>query len=215
MRQVPCRAWYHTAINGLFLLEVSIQERAIYGYVILCSMRHLPHYYGPKTMSNNDDHTRQTVFYLFATLNSNLSPDPNSPFLSQLPFFLFPFLQSCRRLLPLSLPPCRSACSAQGYTKISFPDCVKLDETVAFCLPTAGRRMQCCHPIFKQPGKALLVQPCSVAPARSLLLCGFVLIWMEMKREGLSAPSLRHHLLHCSDLNPFLEVTFWMRKFLL
>ena len=49
----------------------------------------------------------------------------------------------------------------QGYTKRTFPGCVKLGEKVAFCLPTAGRRTQFLHLIFMQPGKSLLVQPCT------------------------------------------------------
>ena len=38
---------------------------------------------------------------------------------------------------------------------------MKLGEKVAFCLPTAGRRTQFFHPKFTQPGKSLLVQPCT------------------------------------------------------
>ena len=40
----------------------------------------------------------------------------------------------------------------QGCTKSLFPGCVKFDEKVAFF-----------HPIFTQPGKCLLVHPCTVA----------------------------------------------------
>ena len=40
----------------------------------------------------------------------------------------------------------------QGWTKRLFPGCVKFDEKVAFF-----------HPIFTQPGKCLLVHPCTVA----------------------------------------------------
>ena len=36
-----------------------------------------------------------------------------------------------------------------------------LFEEVVFCLPTAGWRTQFFHPIFTQPGKSLLVQPCT------------------------------------------------------
>ena len=57
----------------------------------------------------------------------------------------------------------------QGCTKRLFPGCVKLDERVAFCLPTAGRRTQFFHPIFTQPGKCLLVHPCTNMLIRPLL----------------------------------------------
>ena len=40
--------------------------------------------------------------------------------------------------------------------------CVKLGKRVPFCLPTAGRRTQFIDIIFTQPGKVLLVQPCTV-----------------------------------------------------
>ena len=40
------------------------------------------------------------------------------------------------------------------------PDCVKLDEKVVLCLPTAGRRTQFFHPTITQPGKSLLMHPC-------------------------------------------------------
>ena len=43
-----------------------------------------------------------------------------------------------------------------------MPGCVKQDEKVAFCLPTAGRRTQLLHHIVTQPGKCLLVQPCGM-----------------------------------------------------
>ena len=46
-------------------------------------------------------------------------------------------------------------------TKKLFPGCVKLDEKIVFCLPTAGMRTQFFHPIFTQPGRSLLVQPCT------------------------------------------------------
>ena len=49
----------------------------------------------------------------------------------------------------------------QGCTKRPFLGCVKLIEEVAFCLPIAGRRTQFFHPIFTEPGKSLIVQPCS------------------------------------------------------
>ena len=39
---------------------------------------------------------------------------------------------------------------------------MKLGETVAFCIPTAGRRTQFFHPTFSQPGKGLLEVPCSL-----------------------------------------------------
>ena len=47
----------------------------------------------------------------------------------------------------------------QGCTKRLFPGFVKLGLKVAFCLPTAGRRAQFSYPT--QPGKGLLVQPCT------------------------------------------------------
>ena len=50
----------------------------------------------------------------------------------------------------------------QGCTKRLFPGFVKLGEKVAFCLPNAGRRTQFFHLIFTQPGKSLLVQPCTL-----------------------------------------------------
>ena len=49
--------------------------------------------------------------------------------------------------------------AVQGCTKGTFPGCVKLGESVGFCFPPAGRRMQFFHPIFTQPGKVLLLQP--------------------------------------------------------
>ena len=36
--------------------------------------------------------------------------------------------------------------SYSGCPKKTIPGCVKLDEKVAFCLPTAGRRTQFFHP---------------------------------------------------------------------
>ena len=36
-----------------------------------------------------------------------------------------------------------------------------------FCLPSAGSNLQFFHPIFTQPGKCLLVQPCSLEPPSS------------------------------------------------
>ena len=43
----------------------------------------------------------------------------------------------------------------QGISKrwAPAPGCVKLDEKVAICLPTAGRRTQLFHHIFTQAGK--------------------------------------------------------------
>ena len=45
---------------------------------------------------------------------------------------------------------------------------MKLGEKVAFCLLTAGRRTQLSHPIFTQPGKGLIVQPCT-SPGQHLV----------------------------------------------
>ena len=39
---------------------------------------------------------------------------------------------------------------------------MKLGETVAFCLPFAGRRTQLFHLIFTEPGAHLLEHPCTV-----------------------------------------------------
>ena len=49
----------------------------------------------------------------------------------------------------------------QGACKECFPGCVKLDEKVAFCLPTAGRRRNLSHPKFTKPGKHSLEVSCS------------------------------------------------------
>ena len=49
----------------------------------------------------------------------------------------------------------------QGTSKERFPGCVKLDEKVAFCLPTAGRRRNLFHPNFPKPGKHSLEVPCT------------------------------------------------------
>ena len=67
----------------------------------------------------------------------------------------------------------------QGTSKERFPGCVKLGEKYAICLPTAGRRTQFFHPIFTQPGKIILVQPCklmqgSVYAHVSNYACNFV-----------------------------------------
>ena len=48
----------------------------------------------------------------------------------------------------------------QGTSKERFPGCVKLDEKVAFCLPTAGRRRNLFHPKFTKPEKHSLEVPC-------------------------------------------------------
>ena len=58
--------------------------------------------------------------------------------------------------------------TVQAISKRLFPDCVKLDEKVVLCLPTAGRRTQFFHPTFSQPGKSLLEVPCSEAAARNM-----------------------------------------------
>ena len=44
MREVPRRAWYNIAANGTILVRNLHQDRAIYGNVISCSTRHLPHW---------------------------------------------------------------------------------------------------------------------------------------------------------------------------
>ena len=49
----------------------------------------------------------------------------------------------------------------QGISKERFPGCVKLGEKVAFCSPTAGRRVQFFHPLFSQPGKHSVEIPCT------------------------------------------------------
>ena len=60
--------------------------------------------------------------------------------------------------------PLSSIIGVQGCTQRLFPGCVKLDESVLFCLPTAGRRTQFFHPIFSQPRKSLLEVPCKTSP---------------------------------------------------
>ena len=60
----------------------------------------------------------------------------------------------------------------QGCTKITFPGCVKLGEKVAFCLPTAGRRMPLFRLIFTQPGAHLLGHPCRSTKRRSITHLG-------------------------------------------
>ena len=47
-----------------------------------------------------------------------------------------------------------------GISKRLFPGCVKSGEIVAFCLPTAGRKIQFFHHKLSQPGKSLLGIPC-------------------------------------------------------
>ena len=53
-----------------------------------------------------------------------------------------------------------AAADLQGCTKRWSPGCVSLDEKVAFCLPTTGRRTQLFQPTFLQRGKSLLEIPC-------------------------------------------------------
>ena len=54
----------------------------------------------------------------------------------------------------------KSEFTLQGVSKKWAPGCVKLDEKVRFCLPSAGRRTQLFHHIFTQPGAYLLEIPC-------------------------------------------------------
>ena len=51
--------------------------------------------------------------------------------------------------------------SIQGTSKECFPGCVKSDEKVAFCLPSAGRTRNLFHPKFTKPGKHSLEVPCT------------------------------------------------------
>ena len=77
------------------------------------------------------------------------------PFLSVSHSAIFPSLFSLCRVpgrLPLFL---------QNCTKRTFPGCVKWGDKVVFCLPIARRRTQFFQTVFTQPGKILLVQPCS------------------------------------------------------
>ena len=58
----------------------------------------------------------------------------------------------------------------QGISIRLFPGCMKLGEKVAFCLPSAGKKMQCFHHIFSQPGKSLLDIPCRLSEPPMLAL---------------------------------------------
>ena len=51
----------------------------------------------------------------------------------------------------------------QGCTKRNFPGCVKLDEKLAFCLPTVSRRIQLSNTYSHNPGELFWYFLCSPA----------------------------------------------------
>ena len=58
----------------------------------------------------------------------------------------------------------------QGISKRWTPGYVNESETVAFCLPTAGRRAKLFHLIFTQPGAHLLEIPCTIVLFKRLIM---------------------------------------------
>ena len=77
----------------------------------------------------------------------------------------------------------------QGCTKRIIPGCVKLGGKIVF-FTTAGRLTQYFHPIFTQPGKALLAQPCRQKRGLLTLLAMMNPISLSRISPHLATPSM-------------------------